>query len=450
VVDFLKLIPSTKEAPTFSVVIATYARDKFIAATLESVANQSFQDFEVIVVSDGPFTLILEEIVREFGSRFSLYSLPHRSRSQSAPNNLGWEKARGKYIAYLGHDDLWSSDHLSNLVETYNVNPNADFVAAGCIYFGPAGMEKELTWITGLFDSNDSTAPEKNFLPPSALSHKRLLPENVPRWSDPVTTRRPVDTEFVMGAVERNCSFASTAQISVFKFASALRYLSYLCPDDYEQRQIMVLMGDKISFNNYILSLVDLAKENGRYMCVSHATPNMFLPGQKMIENEHIRGIHLPEVLELNNSKVLGVGTEYRGFDWHSPEINQERSFCWTGPNHRPRMLIPFYSKHSVLFVIYVAQFAADDIRDSLQIVLNGRIVEFAMKRMNSHYRISFSSILNESNISVIEFRMNRVARPIVGNDGQSDTRLLGMCLTRIELYPEYSFLQRLKNKYRK
>jgi hypothetical protein len=113
-------------------------------------------------------------------------------------------------------------------------------------------------------------------------------------------------------------------------------------------------------------------------------------------------------------------------------------------------MLIPFYSKHSILFVIYVAQFAADDIRDSLQIVLNGRIVEFAMKRMNSHYRISFSSILNESNISVIEFRMNRAARPIVGNDGQLDTRQLGMCLTRIELYPEYSFLQRLKNKYRK
>ena len=446
----MKLIQSTRKAPTFSVVIATYARDNFITATLESVANQTFQDFEVIVVSDGPFSSILEEIVREFGSRFSLYSLPHRSRSQSAPNNLGWEKAQGNYIAYLGHDDLWSSDHLSNLVETYRVNPNADFVSAGCIYFGPAGMEKELTWITGLFDSNDSTAPENNFLPPSALSHKRLLTKNVPRWSDPVTTRRPVDTEFVIGAVERNCTFASTAQISVFKFASALRYLSYLCPNDYEQRQIMTLMKDKDSFENYILRLVELAKENDRYMSVSHATPNMFLPGQKMIENEHIRGIHLPEVLELNNSKVLEVGTEYRGFDWHSPEISEGRSFRWTGPNHRPRMLLPFCSKHSVRFVIYVAQFASDDIRDSLQIVLNGKIVEFAMKRIGPNYKISFVSLLNENKISVIEFWMNRTARPTVGNDGKADTRLLGMCLTRIELYPEHSFLQHIFNKFRK
>lgn len=445
-VGLLRLIRSRKKTPTFSVVIATYARDEFIISTLESVSNQIFKDFEVIVVSDGPSSLILQKIVREFGSQFSIYALPHRSRSQSAPNNLGWKKARGKYIAYLGHDDLWSPDHLSNLAKSYETNPDVDFVAAGCIYFGPAGMEEELTWITGLLDSGDSKAPERNFLPPSALSHKRLLSKKVPRWSDPIVTRRPVDTEFVMGAVERNCTFSSTGQITVFKFASALRYLSYLCPDDYEQRQIMTKMKDKDFFENYILKLVNSAKVNGRYMCTRHATPNMFSPGQKMIENEYIRGIHLPEVSELTDIQYLEVGTDYRGFDWHGSEINEGKSFRWTGPNHRPRMLIPFCSKNSVKFVVCVVKFASGDIRESLQIVLNGRIVEFDIKGVGSNYRISFVSSLNENKISVLEFRMNRSARPSDRVEGNTDTRLLGLCLGGLELHPEQLFQEQLVN----
>jgi hypothetical protein len=176
-------------------------------------------------------------------------------------------------------------------------------------------------------------------------------------------------------------------------------------------------------------------------MCASHATPNMFLPGEKMIENELIRGIQLPEVLELTNPVLLEAGTENRGFDWHSPEVIEGMSFRWTGPNHRPRMLLPFRSKYSVLFVIYVAQFVSDDIRDSLEIILNGKIIEFAMKRIGSNYEISFESYLNEKKISVIEFWMNRAATPNVGIDGTSDARLLGMCLTRIELNPVHSIL---------
>jgi hypothetical protein len=56
--------------PIFSVVIATSGRENQIIPTLESVVNQSFRDFEVIVVSDGPYSSTLKNIVNRFGSSF--------------------------------------------------------------------------------------------------------------------------------------------------------------------------------------------------------------------------------------------------------------------------------------------------------------------------------------------------------------------------------------------
>jgi glycosyltransferase involved in cell wall biosynthesis len=440
--------------PTFSVVIATFGRENQIIPTLESVANQSFRDFEVIVVSDGPYSSTLKNIVNRFGSSFSLHSLPSRTRSQSGPNNLGWEVAQGKYIAYLGHDDIWSSQHLANLAGAYKSNERLDFAVAGCIYFGPAGTDDKFTWVTGLFENSDLEAARKYFFPPSSFSHKRIFTKEIPRWSEPLSTRRPVDTEFLIGAFEKGCSFGSTGKISVFKFASALRYLSYLCPDDYEQRQIMQLMKNERFFEKYIEQKVDASIQNAGFMVMQHAPIDMFTPGQKVLENEIVRGIKLPKIAHLMGIQKINVGDDFRGFDWYAPEEVDDRIFRWTGPNNNPRMLIPFCYEGLVCIVFRVVTFASVDIRKSLKILLNGKEVKFQIVRKESHFVISFTSNLKRNEISTVEFQMNRTKRPV--DDGSikrrifsvlfpskskvaPDSRRLGLCLESAELQPKES-----------
>lgn len=437
-VNALVQLRNVLRRPFFTVVVATYQRDSYITPTLESIANQEFRDFEVKVVSDGPPSDILRKVVREFGDSFSLHYTPSRTRSQSGPNNLGWKIARGKYIAYLGHDDVWSPEHLKYLAESYESNESLDFAVSGCVYFGPAGTDDRLTWITGVFDNQESGAAGKHFLPPSSLSHRRELPREIPRWREPMTARRPVDTEFVIGAFERGCRFASTGRISVYKFASALRYLSYFCPDDWEQRQILTLMKNRIQFEKFIQDRVNASKVNGNYMRMQHASLDQFEPGQIVMQNELTRGINIPSVSNLTTVQRVEVGLERMGFDWHSPERIDGHTIRWSGPSNRPRLLLPFCSRHEVRFSLKVVAFVSEEIKNSLKITLNRKQVEFQIIKFANCFIITFVSSLYEDRISVLEFQMSQSVRPADQNEASSDVRKLGLCLEYVELYPIY------------
>ena len=76
--------------PTFSVVIATADRGALIEATLESVARQTVDDIEVIVVSDGPAVPGLATAVHRFGPRFRLVETAARRGSVRRSRKRRW------------------------------------------------------------------------------------------------------------------------------------------------------------------------------------------------------------------------------------------------------------------------------------------------------------------------------------------------------------------------
>jgi glycosyltransferase involved in cell wall biosynthesis len=107
--------PENKSIVT--VVIATYNRAATLKYALESVAWQTFKNFEVWVVGDC-CTDHTEKVVAPFleDPRFHWYNMPQNSGYQSRPNNEGIRRAKGKYIAYLNHDDVWLPNHLQDTV----------------------------------------------------------------------------------------------------------------------------------------------------------------------------------------------------------------------------------------------------------------------------------------------------------------------------------------------
>src|SRR5690606_34069774 len=99
---------STDSTPLVTVVIATYNRAETLKYAIESVLWQSFRDFELWVIGDC-CTDHTDKVVNSFmhDPRVNWYNLPKNSGYQSKPNNEGIRRARGKYIAYLNHDDIW-------------------------------------------------------------------------------------------------------------------------------------------------------------------------------------------------------------------------------------------------------------------------------------------------------------------------------------------------------
>ena len=105
--------------PTVSVVMATYNRSELLPYSIGSVMRQSLADWELIVVGDA-CTDDTAQVVAELAAadpRIRFVNRTPRCGEQAGPNNHGVELARGRYIAFLNHDDLWLADHLECGVE---------------------------------------------------------------------------------------------------------------------------------------------------------------------------------------------------------------------------------------------------------------------------------------------------------------------------------------------
>jgi glycosyltransferase involved in cell wall biosynthesis len=108
--------------PRFSVVIPSYNRAHLIARTVESALEQTFSDYEIVVVDDGS-TDHTPKVLRAYQDRARIVCKEHRGLGHT--RNVGVQQARGDYLVYLDSDDLlfpWSLALLDELVER-NRNP---------------------------------------------------------------------------------------------------------------------------------------------------------------------------------------------------------------------------------------------------------------------------------------------------------------------------------------
>ena len=106
-----------------SVIIPVYNSEKTIQETLKSVLNQTFSDFEVIVINDGSQDSTLDIISSIQDSRIKVFSYPNAGISAS--RNRGISQASGEFIAFLDHDDLWTPDKLESQLRALQENPQA-------------------------------------------------------------------------------------------------------------------------------------------------------------------------------------------------------------------------------------------------------------------------------------------------------------------------------------
>jgi glycosyltransferase involved in cell wall biosynthesis len=118
------------EFPEVSIIIPVYNSEKFLSRCLDSILNQSFNNFECILIDDGSTdsSLSICEQYRNSDNRFVV--IHQKNSGVSAARNKGLEIARGRYICFIDSDDSSQINMLEKLVVAIEKS-NADVVCCG-------------------------------------------------------------------------------------------------------------------------------------------------------------------------------------------------------------------------------------------------------------------------------------------------------------------------------
>jgi glycosyltransferase involved in cell wall biosynthesis len=131
-----------KKPVFFSIVIPLYNKEKFVAATLDSILAQTFTDYEVVVVNDvstDGSLAVVEKLSGKFRSDFRIVS--HQKNSGlSAARNTGIRNASSNLIAFIDADDVWKPDFLEKMHELVHKFSEAGIYASGYEEKYPNGL----------------------------------------------------------------------------------------------------------------------------------------------------------------------------------------------------------------------------------------------------------------------------------------------------------------------
>ncbi len=108
-----------KISPRVTIIIPCYNGKRYIGSAVKSVLDQTFNEFEIIVVDDGSSDGSIDAIAG-FRSDPRLQLIVHeKNRGIAAARNTGIKNSRGDYIAFLDQDDLWKADKLEKQINIF-------------------------------------------------------------------------------------------------------------------------------------------------------------------------------------------------------------------------------------------------------------------------------------------------------------------------------------------
>ncbi|MDD2338417.1 MAG: glycosyltransferase, partial [Geobacteraceae bacterium] len=179
--------------PFVSVIVPTHNRPELLAKALRSIQDQTFRDFEIIVVNDAGIDV--SRLVEHFDSKGTIHYInKETNEGLAAARNSGIRAARGKYLAYLDDDDIYYPDHLQTLTDFLE---NSDSLVAYSDALRALQEQKGETFTTVKrdipyceeFDADRLLV--ENYIPVLCVMHERkcldqigLFDETLPRHED--------------------------------------------------------------------------------------------------------------------------------------------------------------------------------------------------------------------------------------------------------------------------
>ena len=172
-----------------SVIVPTYNRPDMLIETINSILNQSYQDFEIIVINDAGIDV--ESKIKLLNKNNNIKYLAHtENKGLAAARNTGIKEAKGKYIAYLDDDDIFYPDHLETLV---NFLENQEYKLAYTDAYRVIQEKQNSNYVVKKKDMPFSLDFDydrilvENFVPILCLMHERSCLEEIGLFDEKLT-----------------------------------------------------------------------------------------------------------------------------------------------------------------------------------------------------------------------------------------------------------------------
>jgi glycosyltransferase involved in cell wall biosynthesis len=186
--------------PLVSIVTPSYNQGRFIRATIESVLGQDYPNIEYFVM-DGGSTDETVDVLKEYDGRLTWVS--EKDKGQTDAINKGLRQARGDIVAYLNSDDVYLPGAVRRVVETFQANPDVDFVYGD---FHAIDEQGELIdRIKTIPFDRDILIYDANFICQPASFYRRRLIDEIGLFDDRLHFL--MDYEFFLRATKRRVGF---------------------------------------------------------------------------------------------------------------------------------------------------------------------------------------------------------------------------------------------------
>ena len=282
------------DAPLVSVITATYNWSSVLRYALLSAQAQTFANFELLIIGDGCTDDSAEVVASLRDPRFRWENLPVNHGHQSVANNRGLALARGKWIAYLGHDDLWMPNHLEVLVGELE-KTSSDVASSLVMGVGAPGCDGRK--LLGAFENGRYSRGAH--VPPTGLIHRKSLITESENWPDYRVTPDPPETVLLTRFFDHGAKFIALSEITAFKFPSSWRSGSYAHRSCDEQANFFARMQGEPDFLHRELIELALAQEllKPHTRLLAPAREDCRLPGALIENSRRNRGLtgHPPE-----------------------------------------------------------------------------------------------------------------------------------------------------------
>lgn len=182
----------------FSVVIPVYNRENLIQGALDSVFEQTIDDYEVIVVDDGSTDGTLAALAA-YRDRIQLIEQPNKG--PGVARNTGVEAAKGEYVAFLDSDDRWFPWTLSTYQDAINRHGFPSFLSASEVYFHGDNLPTAETEPLQTTEFNDflQAAGRGRYISSSSIAVKRRAFERVGGFATANMNAEDHDLAFRLG-----------------------------------------------------------------------------------------------------------------------------------------------------------------------------------------------------------------------------------------------------------
>jgi glycosyltransferase involved in cell wall biosynthesis len=178
-------------APLVSVILPVWNREQLVAEAINSVQQQVYTNWELIIVDDGSTDQSAEKIAEFLADkRIQYLRIPHRG--VSAARNVGLANSRGDLIAYLDSDDLWYSAFLARMVEAFDAAPERDWAYAAKLFSDESDGTQRILHMR----ADRTSLLNGNVIPMTAMMHRRCLYELVGGFDEGL--ERLVDWDLVL------------------------------------------------------------------------------------------------------------------------------------------------------------------------------------------------------------------------------------------------------------